>query len=174
MSTVIKFFKLLYDGVMNALAFLVSLPGMIATSFATLGTSVYSIYNSLSNSGSFVSGWSSDLSTAVADFTYFVDIPPIVRMAGYAMSIDILFDGFVALLGFVFPVVTLVVTFLLITIPALALQIFVVKFSAWCCISLFPDAYIPSALRRLSTVNFDFVKASAIQNSSSVNMGLPL
>lgn len=174
MSTIVKFFKFLYDGFMSALSFLVSLPGIIATSFATLGTSVYSVYNSLSNSGSLVSGWSSDLSTSVSDFTSSVSIPPMVGMAGYAMSVDILFDGFIAFFGFVFPVVTLVLTFFLVTIPALALQIFVVKFSAWCCISLFPDAYIPAALRRLSTVNFDFVKASAIQNTQGVNMGLPL
>lgn len=151
MQTVINFFKFLLDGIVKALTFAVSAPGMLLTSVITLGSSVVAVVSQLSNGVS-------SLNTAVSSFeeplnvvvSEIARLPSIFQWLVYLLSLDVAFDGLLSVFGIIFPIVVTLLTFIGVTLPLFLVQYYLMKFVFWLAVFAIPDSMIPAALQNIA------------------------
>lgn len=154
MQTIINFFKFLLDGIVKALTFAVSAPGMLLTSVITLGSSVVAVVSQLSNGVS-------SLNSAVGSFDGPMDVivselnvlPSIFQWLVYLLSLDVAFDGLLSIFGIIFPLIVTILTFVCITLPVFLVQYYMFKFVLWLVVSALPQQIIPIALQNVALRN---------------------
>lgn len=153
MNYVISFFRFLFDCVVKALQFLWSAPGLLFASVTTLITSISSVFVSLSNGNNAINSFLDSTSTDFMDgiTSTLTNMPSIMQWLAYMLSLDILFDGLIAIFGIVFPVVLVIVTFFVITVPYFLISYYMIKFVLWLSTSVLPEYLVPPSLQIVAT-----------------------
>lgn len=124
MSYVVEFFRMLSQAFKKSLSFIVSLPGMLATIFGSLSTSIYYIYASIRDSSVEIVGVIGDARDYVQAFVEWVQSLTFVSILYRALALDVLFQTLIV--GFTF-VVGLYATLLMASI----VLVFIIMIPFW-------------------------------------------
>lgn len=106
MSIVIQFFSLLWRVLRNTLSFLVSLPGMIVTSVASLSASVVAIVDSLYSHSLRLVELILLAKEKVVQFQSFLNELPVYPMIHHIAAFDVLFQVFSFFCTFAFALIS--------------------------------------------------------------------
>lgn len=154
MSTVIKFFKWLWEGLVNFFTWFAGLPALIAASVGGLWTSMSAIISSLTSGNDMVSQWFVTLDGSVSDFSQFAsDAPDIMRLAFYALSIDTLLTYIVSVFAVFVVALVAVLTFFVVAVPSFVIELYAVKLTAWFVSALFPRGFCIQGVTALANMN---------------------
>mgnify|MGYP007012484704 CR=1 FL=1 len=171
MQSLVNFFKFLLDGVVKALTFAVSAPGMLLTSIITLGSSVAAVISQLSNAtsslNSVLSSFQVPLNSVVAEIGR---MPSIFQWIAYLLSLDVAFDGLLSVFGIIFPIVVTMLTFICVTLPLFLVQYYLMKFVFYLAVCAIPDSMIPAALQNIALRSNHYVDNLEAENSRSMSL----
>lgn len=154
MSTIVKFFKWLGNGILSFVTWFVGLPAVIISAVTGLWASLSELWGSLVSGGSFASQWvgvaengADSLSQAMSS------VPDVVKVACYALSMDTLFTYIISTYAVFITLSLTVLAFFFVSIPAFVISMYAIKFSAWFLSAIFPRSFVPSAIIDLSSIN---------------------
>lgn len=154
MATLIKFFKWLWEGLVNFFVWFTGLPALIAASIAGLWSSLSAIISSLTSGNDLASSFFSDLTVQVGEFSsYASGAPDIMRLAFYALSLDTLLSYIVSVFAVFVVALVSVLTFFVVAVPAFVIELYAVKLTAWVISALFPRGFCIQGISALANIN---------------------
>lgn len=154
MQSLVKFVKFLWFCVVRALSFAISAPGLLLTSIVTLGASVSATVHQVTTAGSSLASATSSFGQPLGVVTQAIsELPSIFQWLIYLFSLDVAFDGLLAVIGVVVPLSITLATFVFITLPLFFLQYYTFKFAVWFATCVMPPNWVPSALVALAHHN---------------------
>lgn len=149
MSSLLNFFAFVFKGLLKALSLVLSAPGLLLTSIATLVTSVGVVLNEITSSTSSLANvvpndlGSSEISTIQSVFN---DFPTIMQWIAYMLSFDTFLNGVLTVIIVLVPLVLTLATFLFITLPLFLVEFYLLKFTIWIATAVLPSQYVPGVI----------------------------
>lgn len=164
MSSVVYFFKWLLRGISEMAAWLVSLPSILISSVVGMYAAVTSMAHSLvGDSPTILTSAVTEASSCITSISNVVDsFPDILKVAFYALSLDVAFRFLFAAFYLFVGGTVLMLQFQLVTILGYNLIIFGYKMFSWFIVCFFPSAAAISGLKKMSSAEY-----AEIENNSN-------
>lgn len=154
MSSIISFFKWLWNGLVNFFTWFVGLPALIVASITGLYSSLSQVFGAFSSGDDLASSWFSTFDSNVSALVNVVNsAPDIIKVAMYALSMDTLFTYVTSVFAIFLTLIIALLTFFCVAIPSFVIEIYAVKLTAWFINAMFPRGFSIAGISALANLN---------------------
>lgn len=154
----VKFFKWLWDGLVRLFQFVTTIPGLVVAGLTSVYTGLSTIFGQLSSSSSVIEAVSSHGDNVVNEVTSYVEAGGNwLQIAFYALSVDLIFNVLLTLATLAITLTLALLTFFLVTLPSFVLYYYGLKLTAFVATSLFPNSWVPSAIKEFGSFKGTFL-----------------
>lgn len=149
---IVNFFKWLWDGLVRLFQFVTTLPGLAIAGVTSVFTGLSTIFGYFSSSSTVIDAVSTHGDSLVNEITSTVSAGGSwLQLVFYSLSVDLLFNVLLNLTTLAITLTLALLTFFLVTVPAFILYYYGLKLTAFVATSLFPNSWVPSAIKEFGS-----------------------